>query len=156
MTTIMYNWYTYNRHRHREKLRKLWENWYSSYITQCFDNYQTTLFIISSNFLFSGNSDKNYGDKDVCELILVWIFDFQSMPSLSWGHVIKEIMIGLILSVQELNIFQTSMLWMMLTIFMIKLEHQFLFDVDTKRKKDPNMASIMVPANMRFLGWYDI
>ena len=81
MTTTMYNWYTYN--RHMEKLRELRENWCSSYMTYLFDNDQTTLFDISSNFMFCGNSHKNYGDKDVYELILVWIFDFQSMPSLS-------------------------------------------------------------------------
>ena len=33
--------------------------------------------------MFCGNSDKDYGNKDVYELIPVWIFDFQSMPSLS-------------------------------------------------------------------------
>ena len=69
MTTTIYNWYTYN--RHREKLRELRENSFSSYMTHLFDNYQTTLFIISSNCLFCGKSDKNYGDKDVYELILV-------------------------------------------------------------------------------------
>ena len=63
MTTTTYNWYTYN--GHMEKLRELRENWCSSYMTHLLDNYQTTLFDISSNCLFCGNSDKNYGDKDV-------------------------------------------------------------------------------------------
>ena len=79
MTTTVYNWYTYN--RHMAKLRALRKNWCSSH--SLFDNYQTTLFDISSNFMFCGNSDKDYGGKDVYELTLVWIFDFQSMPSLS-------------------------------------------------------------------------
>ena len=113
-----------------------WENnWCSSYMTYLFDNYQTTLFDISSNCLVCGNSDNNYGDKDGHELILAWIFHFQSMPSLSSKHVIARITNGPIVSVQELNIFKTCMLWMMFTIFATKkLEHQFLSDADMKRK----------------------
>ena len=33
--------------------------------------------------MFCGISDKDYGDKDVYELNFVWIFDFQSMSSMS-------------------------------------------------------------------------
>ena len=81
MTTTIYIWYTCN--RYRKKLMELKETWCSIYMTHPLDIYQTTVFIISSNCLFYGNSDIDYGDKDVHELILVWIFDFQSMPSLS-------------------------------------------------------------------------
>ena len=33
-----------------------------------------------------------------------------------------------------------------------KIEHQFLFDVDMKRKKDLNMASILVHSEKAFCG----
>ena len=134
MTTTKLSWYTYN--RLMKKLRELRKNWCSSYMTHPFDNYRTTLFDISSNCLVRGNSDKKYGDKEWHELILVWIFDFQSMPSLSYEYVIKGITNGPVVSVQELNIFKTFMLWMMFTIFATKkLEHQFLSDGDMKRKR---------------------
>ena len=94
-----------------------WENnWCSSYMTHPF----WQLSDISSNWLVCGNSDKNYGDKDGHELILVWIFDFQSMLSLSSEHVITGITNGPIVSVHELNIFKTCMLWMMFTVFATK------------------------------------
>ena len=52
------------------------------------------------------------------------------------GHVIKEIMNGPIVTVQELNIFKASMLWMTCTTFTTKkFEHQSMFDFDMKRKK---------------------
>ena len=135
MTTTKLNWYTYN--RLREKLMELREQLMLLHVTwhTPFDNYQTTLFDISSNCLVCGNSDKNYSDKDGHELILVWIFDFQSMLSLSSEHVITGITNGPIVSVQELNIFKTCMLWMMFTVFATKKsEHQFLSDADMKRK----------------------
>ena len=66
--------------------------------------------------------------------------------------MVKGTVNGPIVSVQELNIFKTSMLWMMFTIYEKKIEHQFLFDVDMKRKKDLNMASILVHSEKAFCG----
>ena len=65
------------------------KRWSSNYMTPLCDNYQTAHFEISSNCLFCGNSDKNYGEKAGYQLILVRIFNFQSMPSMSWRHAIK-------------------------------------------------------------------
>ena len=41
---------------------------------------------------------------------------------------------------------------MMFTIFTKKTEHKFLFDVDMKRKRDPNLASILVHSKQAFYG----
>ena len=49
--------------------------------------------------------------------------------------MIKGIMNGPIVSVQESNIFKICMLWMMFTI----LEHQFLFEVDMKKRPKPGI-----------------
>ena len=56
--------------------------------------------------------------------------------------MIKGIMNGPIVSVQELNIFKTCILWSMDDVFHIcnkKVEHQFLSDVDMKRKGKPGI-----------------
>ena len=42
------------------------------------------------------------------------------------------------------------MLWMMFTIFAKKIEHWFLSAVDMQRKKDPNLASILVHSEWGF------
>ena len=112
------------------------KRWSSNYITPLCDNYQTAHFEISSNCLFCGNSDKNYGEKGGYQLILVRIFNFQSMPSMSWRHAIKGMTNGSDVSIQEWNIFKTSMPRFMFTIFTTKTktEHQFMPDVDMKRK----------------------
>ena len=154
MTTTIYNWYTYN--RHREKLRELRENSFSSYMTHLFDNYQTTLFIISSNCLFCGKSDKNYGDKDVYELILVWCLTSNRCPHCLGGMWHKEIINGPIISLQEFNIFKTSMLWMMFTTFTKKNTASIPVWCWHEKIKDLNPDSILVPMNRRFMGWYDI
>ena len=115
--------YTYNRLREKVEFQlhdtSLWQLPDSS-------------FWISSNSLFCGNSDKKYGEKGGYQLILVRIFKFQSMPSMSWRHAIK----GSVVSIQEWNIFKTSMPRFMFTIFATttKIEHQFMPDVDMKRK----------------------
>ena len=82
-------------------------------MTPLCDNYPTAHF----NGLFCGNSDKNYGEKGGCQLILVQIFNFQSMPSMSWRHAIKGMTNGSVASIQELNIFKTSIPRFMFTIF---------------------------------------
>ena len=82
------------------------KRWSSNYITPLCDNYQTAHFEISSNCLFCGNSDKNYGEKGGYQLILVRIFNFQSMPSMSWRHAIKGMTNGSDVSIQEWNIFR--------------------------------------------------
>ena len=63
-------------------------------MTPLCDNYQKAHFEISSNCLFCGNSDKNYAEKGGYQLILVQIFNFQSMPSMSWRHAIKGMING--------------------------------------------------------------
>ena len=93
------------------------KSWSSNYMTPLCDNYQTAHFEISSNCLFCGNSDKNYGEKGGYQLILVRIFNFQSMPSMSWRHVIKGMINGSVVSIQEWNISKTSMPRFMFTIF---------------------------------------
>ena len=92
--------------------------------------------LISSNCLFCGNSDKNYGEQDGYELVLVWIFNFQSMPTMSWRDAIKGMTNGPLVSMQELNIFKTSMPRCMFTIFATttKIGHQFMPGVGMKRK----------------------
>ena len=82
MTTTKLSWYTYN--WLMEKLGELKEKLMFQLHDTSFDNYHTFFFYISSNCLVCGNSDKNYGDKDGYEETFVWIFDFQSMPSLSY------------------------------------------------------------------------
>ena len=86
-------------------------------MTPLFDNYQTAHFEISSNCLFCCNSDKNYGERGGYQLILVRIFNFQWMPSMSWRHAIKGMTNGSVVSIQEWNIFKTSMPRFMFTIF---------------------------------------
>ena len=81
------------------------------------DNYQTAHFEISSNCLFCGNSDKNYAEKGGYQLIIVRIFNFQLMPSMSWRHAIKGMTNGSVVSIQEWNIFTTSMSSFIFTIF---------------------------------------
>ena len=81
MTTTKLSWYTYN--WLTEKLGEMREKLMFQLHDTSFDNYHTNLLDISSNYLVCGNSDKNY-DKDGYEVTLVWIFDFQSMPSLSY------------------------------------------------------------------------
>ena len=46
------------------------KRWGSNYMTPLCDNYQTAHFDISSNCLFCGNSEKNYGEKDGRSIIL--------------------------------------------------------------------------------------
>ena len=95
-----------------------WEKrWSFNYMTLLCDNYQRAHFEISSICLFCGNSDKNYGEKGGYQLILVRIFNFQSMPSMSWRHAIKGITNGSVVSIQEWNMFRTSMPRFMFTIF---------------------------------------
>ena len=112
------------------------KRWSSNYMTALCDNYQTAHLEISSNCLFCGNSDKNYGEKGEYQLILVTIFNFQSMPSMSWRHAIKGMTNGSVVTIQEWNIFKTSMPRFMFTIFATtnKIEHQFMPVVDMKRK----------------------
>ena len=86
-------------------------------MTPICDNYQTAYFENSSNCLFCGNSDKNYGEKGGYQLILVRIFNFQSMPSVSWRHAIKGMTNGSVVSIQEWNMFKTSMPRFMFTTF---------------------------------------
>ena len=93
------------------------KRWSSNYMTPLCDNYQTAHFEISSNCLFCGNSDKNYGEKGVYQLILVRISNFQSMPSMSGRHAIKGMTNGSVVSIQEWNIFKTSLPRFMFTIF---------------------------------------
>ena len=71
MTITKLSWYTYN--RLMEKLRGKTD---VPMTRHNIDNYQTTLFDISTNCLVCGNSDKIYGDKDGHELIFVRIFNF--------------------------------------------------------------------------------
>ena len=94
-----------------------WKRWSSIYMTPLCANYQTAHFEIRSNCLFCGNSDKNYGEKGGYQLILVRIFNFQSMPSVSWRHTIKGMTNGSVVSIQEWHIFKTSMPRFMFTIF---------------------------------------
>ena len=56
-------------------------------------------------------------ENDGYELILIRIFNFQLMPSMSWKHAIKGMTHGPDVSMQELNIFKTSMPRFMFTIF---------------------------------------
>ena len=79
------------------------KRWSSNYMTPLCDNYQTAHFENSSNCMFCGNSDKNYGEKGGYQLILVRIFNFQSMPSMSWRHAIKGMTNGSVVSIQEWN-----------------------------------------------------
>ena len=111
------------------------KRWSSNNMTPLCDNYQTVHFEISSNCLFCGNSDKNYGEKGGYQLILVRIFNFQSMPSMSGRHAIKGMTNGSVVSIQECNILKTSLPRFMFTIFATtKIEHQFMRDVDMKRE----------------------
>ena len=100
--------YTYNRLREKVEFQlhdtSLWQLPDSS-------------FEISSNCLFCGNSYKNYGKKGGYQLILVRIFNFQSMPSMSRRHAIKGLKNGSVVSIQEWNMFKTSMPRFMFTIF---------------------------------------
>ena len=130
MTTTKLNWYTYN--RLTEMLRELRENWCSSYMTNLFDNYQTTLFDISSNYLVCGNYGKNYGDTNRHELILVWIFDFQSIPSLSYEHVIKGKMND---PYKNWPCLRPACYGWCLPYLQQKIEYQFLSEVDMKRTR---------------------
>ena len=93
------------------------KRWSSNYMTPLCDNYQSAYLEISSKYLFCGNSDKNHGEKGGYQLILVRIFNFQSMPSMSWRHAIKGMTNGSVVSIQEWNIFMTSMPRFMFTIF---------------------------------------
>ena len=93
------------------------KRWSSKYMTPLCDNYQTAHVEISSNCLFCGNSDKNFGEKGGYQLILVRIFNFQSMPSKSWRHAMKGMINGSVVSIQEWNMFKTSMSRFMFTIF---------------------------------------
>ena len=111
------------------------KRWSSNYMTPLCDNYQTAHSEISSNCLFCGNSDKNYGGRGGYQLILVRIFNFQPMASMSWRHTIKGMTNGSVVSIQECNIFKTSMPRFMFTICATtKKEHQFMPDVGMKRK----------------------
>ena len=57
------------------------------------------------------------------------------MPSMSWRRAIKGMTNGSVASIQELNIFKTSMPRFMFTILQQqKIEHQFMPDVDMKRQ----------------------
>ena len=91
--------------------------WSSNYMTSLCDNYQTAHFEIISNYLFCGNTDKNYFERGGYQLILVGIFNFQSMPSMSWRHAIKGMTNGSVVSIQEWNIFKNSMPRFIFTIF---------------------------------------
>ena len=72
------------------------------------------------------------------------------------GTCDKGITNGPIVSIQELNVFKTCMLWMMFTIFATKIEHQFLSDVDMKRKKTQTWHQSWYTASRGFMRWYGI
>ena len=114
------------------------KRWSSNYMTPLCDKYQTAHFEISSNCLFCGNSDKNYGKKgwvsiDPCSNIHLPVNAFNVLEAcdkrddkwFSCIHTRMEYIQDLHAKVYVYHIFLQQQ----------EIEHQFMPDVDMKRKR---------------------
>ena len=121
------------------------KRWSSNYMTPLCDNNQTTHSEISSNCLFCGNSDKNYGEKGGYQFRLpvdafnvLETCDKRDGKWFSCIHTRMEYIQDFHSKVYVYHICKT------------KIKHQFMPDVDMKRK---SLKAGLSPGTQRVGVW---
>ena len=141
MTTTKLNWYTYN--RLTEKLGSWGKNWCPGYMTHLLAITTQIFLTLVPIVWFVAIQTRTTATRMGMRWPLCEYSTFNQDFTVLLEHVIKGMTNGPIVSLQELNIFKTCMLWMMFTIF-TKYRASIPVWCWHEKKKDPNLASNLI------------